>query len=252
MNVKINKSNAKNKANYSENHINSLSLEVETLESHKYPKNKIYEQVPIEENIEKFEIIESNNFCLKLKLLLHNLDELDKKISKPLQTYTPNLAIELIFFLFAKLFNTRVVISYLLIILIYSFARFRNGYLFLVIFFHVLMAAIFTFFIKKLFKRNRPVLEAKRYFNYVREREKSYSMPSGDSLQAGNFVMMIILYLNNNMRYFSILLIPASMTGRVFYNCHYWFDCIIGSILGIIISTTCYYIITKYNLFIRL
>ena len=251
MNVKINKSNSKSKTNYSENHINSLSLEVEAVESHKYPKNKIYEQVPIEESIEKFEIIESNNFCIKLKILLHNLDELDKKISKPLQTYTPNLAIELIFFLFAKLFNTSVVVSYLIIILIYSFAKFKNGYLFLVIFFHVLMAAIFTFIIKNLFKRNRPVLEAKRYFNYVREREKSYSMPSGDSLQAGNFVMMIILYLNCDIKYFSLLLIPASMTGRVFYNCHYWFDCIIGAILGIIISSTCYYIINKFNLFIR-
>ena len=149
MNVKINKSNSKNKTNYPENHINSLSLEVEAVESHKYPKNKIYEQVPIEENVEKFEIKESNNFCLKLKLLLHNLDELDKKISRPLQTYTPNLGIELIFFLFAKLFNTKVVVSYLIIILIYSFAKFKNGYLFSVIFFHVLMAAIFTFFINE-------------------------------------------------------------------------------------------------------
>ena len=76
-------------------------------------------------------------------------------------------------------------------------------------------------------------------------------MPSGDSLQAGNFVMMIILYLNCDIKYFSLLLIPASMTGRVFYNCHYWFDCIIGAILGIIISTTCYYIINKFNLIIK-
>ena len=251
MNVKINKSNSKSKTDYSENHINSLSLEVEALEPQKYPKNKIYEQVPIEESIEKFEIIESNNFCIKLKILLHNLDELDKKISKPLQTYTPNFGIELIFFLFAKLFNTNVVVSYLIIMLIYSFSKFKNGYLFLIIFFHVFMAALFTFFIKRIFKRNRPVLEVKRYFNHVREREKSYSMPSGDSLQAGNFVMMIILYLNCDIKYFSLLLIPASMIGRVFYNCHYWFDCIIGAILGIIISSTCYYIINKFNLIIK-
>ena len=251
MNVKVNKSDSRNQSNYSENHINSLSLEVETLESQKYPKNKIYEQVPIEESIEKFDINESNNFCMKLKMLLHYLDQLDKKISKPLQTYTPNLAIELIFFLFAKMFNTYIVISYLIIILIYSFALYKNGYLFLVIFFHVFVAAFFTSCTKKLVKRNRPVLEVKRYFNYVREREKNYSMPSGDSLQAGNFVMMIILYLNNDIKYFSLLLIPASMIGRVFYNCHYWFDCIIGAILGIIISTTCYYIINKFNLFIK-
>jgi len=251
MNVKINKSNSKNQENYSENHINNISLEVEELGSQKYHKSKIYEQVPIEESIEKFDIIESNNFCMKLKSLLHNLDELDKKISKPLQTYTPNFSIELIFFLFAKVFNTNVVVSYLIIILIYSLAKYKNAYLFLVIFFHVFMAAFFTFFIKRLFKRNRPVLEVKRYFNHVREREKSYSMPSGDSLQAGNFVMMIILYLDCDIKYFSLLLIPASMSGRVFYNCHYWFDCIIGAILGIIISLTCYYIINKFNLFIK-
>ena len=70
-------------------------------------------------------------------------------------------------------------------------------------------------------KRPRPILVTKRYFNL---KEKSYSMPSGDSLQAGIFATMIILYSNNNFRYFSIFLIPAAMLGRIFYNLHYWFD----------------------------
>ena len=85
----------------------------------------------------------------------------------------------------------------------------------------------------------------KRYFKL---KESTHSMPSGDSLQAGIFATMIILYTNNFFKFFGILLIPAAMLGRVFYNLHYWFDCIIGAIMGIFISIGTYTIINKYFL----
>ena len=105
-----------------------------------------------------------------------------------------------------------------------------------------------TLIIKKIIGRERPVLTVKRYFYKVRTKESTNSMPSGDSLQSATFSMMIILYLGNNSRFFSLLFIPMSMSGRVFYNCHYWFDCFIGAFLGIIISYGCYLIINKFNL----
>ena len=56
---------------------------------------------------------------------------------------------------------------------------------------------------------------------------------------------MIILYFDSKLKYFVLLLIPASMSGRVFFNCHYWFDCIIGAILGFFISIFAYLVINK-------
>lgn len=71
-------------------------------------------------------------------------------------------------------------------------------------------------------------------------------MPSGDSYQAAIFSTMIILYIKSNFKYFGILLTPAAMIGRVFYNCHYWFDTIAGAFLGMITSIGVYYIIEYF------
>ena len=77
------------------------------------------EQVPVEENFGK-----AYNTQLETKSCLSNcindLDNFDKKISQPLQTYTPNLYIEIIFLIFAKLFNTLNIILYLLFLFFFS------------------------------------------------------------------------------------------------------------------------------------
>ena len=216
----------------------------------KLQKNKIYEQVPIEESVEQYDTIESKSCCSQLKSCLNYLDNLDKKISKPLQIYTPNFAIECIFFVFSKLFNTETVIIYLFILLICSYLKNHNFYLFLIPFIHVVIGAILTGLLKIIIGRNRPVSTVKRFCNYVRDKETSKSMPSGDSLQSANFAMMAILYFNCNMKYLVLLLIPGVMCGRVYYNCHYWFDCIIGVVLGIFVSIGSYIIINKINLHI--
>ena len=209
----------------------------------KIPKNKVFKQVPFEENQEQYEIIESKSICLRIKICLYYLDNIDKKISKPLQTYTPNLAIELIFYFFAKIFNTLPVISYLVLLLLYSYMK--NTYkVFLIVFSHVISSVIITVILKKIIGRNRPNLNVKRYFNNVNT-ETNKSMPSGDTIQAGTFITMVMLYINFKSKYFTLLLIPGVMCGRVFYNCHYWFDCIIGLILGIFISIGVYFTIIK-------
>ena len=211
-------------------------------DSIKSPNEKIFNQIPIEESMEQFEI-NSKNSCLKT--CLNNLDKIDKTISKPLQTYTPNFVMECIFFIFAKMFNTETVIIYLFFILIFSYVKNKNFCLFFIPFIHVIVGAIFTVLSKSIIGRNRPTLTVKRYFNSVRSKETTKSMPSGDSLQATNFAIMAILYFNSNLKYCALLLIPGVMCGRVYYNCHYWFDCLIGLIFGIFLSIGSYFIINK-------
>ena len=126
--------------------------------------------------------------------------------------------------------------------LIYSFLKCKNGYIALIPMCHVVSGALITIICKIIIRRPRPILSANRYFKL---KENTHSMPSGDSLQAGIFATMIILYNKNIFRFFSILLVPAAMSGRVFYNLHYWFDCIIGALMGIIISILTYGIINK-------
>ena len=205
------------------------------------------EQVPIEENFRKV-----LNTQIETKSCLSNiitdLDNFDKKISQPLQAYTPNFYIEILFLISAKSFNTLNIIFYLVFIFFYSIFIKKNPYIFIIVFIHVIIGLLITLIIKKIIGRERPILTVKRYFYKVRTQELTNSMPSGDSLQSANFSMMIILYLGNNSRFFSLLFIPMSMIGRVFYSCHYWFDCFIGAFLGIIISYGCYLLINKFNL----
>ena len=219
-----------------ENDVNQISLDVIKRE-----------QVPIEENFGK-----SYNAQLETKSCLSNcitdLDNFDKKISQPLQTYTPNVYIEIIFLIFAKVFNTLNIILYLVFLFLYSIFIKKNPYIFIIVFIHVIIGALITLIIKKMIGRERPSLTVKRYFYKVRTKELLNSMPSGDCLQSANFAMMMILYFGSSSRFFSIIFIPMSMIGRVFYSCHYWFDCLIGAFLGIINSFGCYFLINKFNL----
>lgn len=177
-----------------------------------------------------------------MKNIIKVLDNVDKSISKPLHTYSPDFKIECIFYCFARLFNIDTVILYLLSILIFSFLKYKNGYMALIPICHVIVGGLITGLIKFIIKRPRPVLKTKRYFKL---KESTHSMPSGDSLQAGIFATMIILYFNSSLKYFGILLIPTAMLGRVYYNLHYWFDCIIGATMGICISIGTYIVINK-------
>ena len=208
-------------------------------------KDKFQElSVSIEENLEQYQTKEENlNFCTRIKNCIKYLDSIDKRISKPLHTFSPSYTIECIFYCFARLFNIDTVILYLLCSLVYSFWILKNGYLGLIPICHVISGTIFTVISKLIIRRPRPILNTRRYFKL---KENTHSMPSGDSLQAGIFATMIILYSDNIFRFLAIFLIPAAMLGRIFYNLHYWFDCIIGATLGICISVSIYNVINMY------
>ena len=229
-NLNIGSSFEQNTININQKHINLNNI--------KNNKIKIKEiTVPIQEN-EQFQNRPVS--MSSLKNCINYLDNLDKQISKPLHKYTPNFIIECIFYVFARLFNINSVIFYLLCVLVYSFIKYKNGYLAIIPICHVIGGAIFTIVIKVIIRRPRPSIKFKKYFKL---KENTHSMPSGDTLQAAIFATMIILYFKCYLRFFALLLIPAAMLGRIFYNLHYLFDCIIGAILGISISIVTYYII---------
>ena len=248
--LNINDSNLDPVENYGENNIKLDKIqtnvkqeqEVDIISSKK--NNNVNEiSIPIEENFEQFQ--NKKNNVSSIKNCINYFDNLDKELSSPLHNYSPSFKIECIFYCFARLFNIQTVIIYLISIVIYSFLKLKNIYLSLIPITHVICGGLFTIILKLIIRRPRPILKTKRYFKL---KESTHSMPSGDSLQAGIFATMIILYTNNFFKFFGILLIPAAMLGRVFYNLHYWFDCIIGAIMGIFISIGTYTIINKYFL----
>ena len=240
-----NKAQEKASSNYEENDSNSFIVQVDKTVSKdplKFPKNKIFEQVPIEVSEEKFEIIDSKSYSC-----LNYLDNIDKTISKPLQAYPSNPAMEYIFFIFSKIFNYEGIITYLSLLFIYSFLN-NHIYIFLIPLAQVLVGGILTYLLKKFVGRDRPKILAKRYFINVRDKEKTKSMPSGDCLQCAIFMTMVILYFDRNIKYFVLLLFPGVMCSRIYFNCHYLFDCIIGAVIGIFISICSHLIINKINL----
>ena len=235
----ISNSNLNHIDNYGGNNIN-VNQE-STINKTPLQNNNIKEiSIPIEENFEQYQ---KNKTKLSIiNKCINYLDNLDKEISRPLHNYSPSLKIEYIFYFFARLFNIDAVIIYLVCLLIYCFLKLKNGYLSLIPIAHVICGALLTIILKIIIRRPRPILKTKRHFKL---KETTHSMPSGDSLQAGIFTTMIILYNNNTFKYLGILLIPAAILGRIFYNLHYWFDCIIGATLGICISIGSYTIINK-------
>ena len=239
----INDSNLNPIENYGENNKiqtnEKQEQEVNIISSKK--DNNINEiSIPIEENFEQYQN-KKDNFST-IKNCINYLDNLDKELSSPLHNYSPSFKIECIFYCFARLFNIEPVIIYLICIVLYSLLKLKNIYLSLIPITHVICGGLLTIIIKLIIRRPRPILKTKRFFKL---KESTHSMPSGDSLQAGIFTTMIILYTKSFFKFFGILLIPAAMLGRVFYNLHYWFDCIIGAIMGICISIGTYTIINK-------
>ena len=244
----INKSYSKRK----DNHDINLEIDIKQMESNEN-KNDINNEIqnkndfkelsiPVEGNFQDFQQNEDKNYGEKLNDMINYLDKFDKKISMPLHSFSPSFEIECIFYCFARLFNIDTIIIYLLSTIIYFYVRNKNAYMALIPICHVICGALFTMVTKSTIKRPRPILSTNRYFKL---KESNHSMPSGDSLQAGIFATMIILYNTSVYRFLGILLIPAAILGRIFYNLHYWFDCLIGAASGIIISIVTYDVINK-------
>ena len=109
---------------------------------------------------------------------------------------------------------------------------------------HVITMLIITLITKHIFGRPRPIPRdsVKRRLN-CRSKETNCSMPSGDSMQCANFAIVIIYYFNN---YYGLMLIHFVMFSRVFYFCHYIFDTVVGTLIGLGASCAMYYILNLF------
>lgn len=198
--------------------------------------NSIYNQ---NQNSTEYDfLISEDKFQLKIKepstSFLEKLDSYDKKLSSYIHNLEINCFLEYLIYIFARMYNVDTITSYFILTFIY-FAYFYNNYTFIIKpLIHVLVTLIITLVTKNIFKRPRPNIKenVKRIFN-CRNKETNYSMPSGDSMQSANFAILILFYLGN---FSGFILIPFVMFARIFYFCHYIFDTVIGTLVGLCVS----------------
>ncbi len=225
----------------------SSTEETESILSEEKKEDKNYNT--IDENSEK--IILSTEKQVKLydpsQSPLSKIDQYDKNLSNYIQTLEVNSIIEFIIYIFARLFNPDLMISYFIILFIYHLYYYNNYTFIIKPLIHVLVTLIITLVTKSIFKRPRPNIKenVKRIFN-CRNKETNYSMPSGDSMQSANFAILTLFYLGN---FFGFILIPFVMFARIFYFCHYILDTVIGTLVGLCVSWALVYPLKLITLF---
>ena len=186
------------------------------------------------------------NLTTPSESILSKIDQYDKNFSQYIYNLEFNKYIEFIIFIFARLFNPDFMICYFILMFSY-FAIFQHNYTFIIKpLCHVLLALIITVITKYIFGRKRPDINPNviRRHN-CRSRENNCSMPSGDSMQCASFAVLFVCYFGN---FFGFILIPFVMFSRVFYFCHFIMDTIIGTLMGLIISSCIAYPLKKITI----
>jgi len=175
---------------------------------------------------------------LKYYKILKNVDTYDKHISDKIHSLEIDPLKERLVYLSARLFNPDFITFYFLAILISQY--YINDELQFVVkpLIHTLFLLLITLFLKKLTARPRPSQKknVKRLYD-LRQYEKNCSMPSGDSLQSANWAIILFCYFNC---WLGFILIPFVMFARIYYFCHYLFDTIVGSAIGLTFSYLIY------------
>ena len=177
---------------------------------------------------------------------LIKLDHYDKYYSKYIHELEVNMKVEIFIYIFARIFNYDIIILFYILLFLYQYIINNNIFFVIKPIIHVLIIFLLTMILKCSIKRPRPEIneKVKRIYN-VRKYEANHSMPSGDSMQAGNFAIIILIYFNS---YFGFIIIPFVMFARVFYFCHYILDTVVGAIIGIIVSWFLVYPLLENNL----
>lgn len=194
----------------------------------------------IDSSVTMYEVLQLKNIDNnpkeeKDKTLLNNLlskiDSYDKHLSNYIHILELNYILENIIYIFGRLFNSDIIIIFYISLFLYQSFMNKNYYYIIKPFIHLFIVFILTGVLKCSFKRPRPEINksVKRVHN-LRKKEKNFSMPSGDSMQAANFAVVGLFYFN--ISYFGFFVIPFVMFSRIFYFCHYFFDTLIGALIG--------------------
>jgi len=178
------------------------------------------------------------------KTLLQQIDFIDKHLSSMIHDLNLGKDLDLIIYILARLFNPDFIVSYFVLILSYKVYSSSDYYFVLKPIASTVFCLTITLFLKKHFGRTRPDYSKKSNRIYdLRKHENNCSMPSGDSLQAANFSVILCLYFKSNLGFF---LVPFVMFARVYFYCHFISDTIVGAILGIFSSSLVYCLINVY------
>ena len=141
-------------------------------------------------------------------------------------------ALEYIFAMFALNFNKETVPF------LYSLALLLMPYSIRNMLFCALLppsGLLITYLLKRLISRPRPTLYPPRFEALIfdfRGQEKNHSMPSGDSIQAVTFWLLLWDYGFVSW-WASAIFGGLTMMARVYYMCHYPSDTIVGASVGI-------------------
>ena len=183
----------------------------------------------------------------KIKSFLSKIDSFDRNISSYIYELELNKIFENIIYIFGRIFNPDMMIIFYSFVFLYQSFRYNNYYYLLKPAIHVFTVFFLSGFLKYIIKRPRPEInkKSKRLYN-LRKKEKNFSMPSGDSIQAANFAIMALFYFN--ISFFGFILIPFVMFSRIFYFCHYLFDTIIGAFIGLSVSFGLIYLLRLLNI----
>ena len=178
----------------------------------------------IKENKNKF--INNNSVINKF---LNYTDKIDRQLSKPIHNSKLNDNIEHVLFIFGRMFSPEFIAAYITLLGLISLIKYHNIYLIVRPLINVLLGLVLVIFIKKIIGRPRPNFNPIKKYQ-LRKRETNCSMPSGDSFQAALFATML---LNDFNCYYGFILVPFVMYARIYFNCHFLFDTIIGALIGI-------------------
>ena len=167
--------------------------------------------------------------------ILAKCDKFDKNLSNYIHEMEVNIGLERIIYIFARIFNSDLIIAFYILLFLYESIFNKNYYFVIKPLIHVFVIFVLTGILKYSLKRPRPEINknVKRKYNF-RDKETNFSMPSGDSMQAANFAIICLFYLFGN--YIGFIIIPLVIFARIFYFCHYLFDTIVGAIVGLSVS----------------
>ena len=209
------------------------------------------ESIMVLDEIEQFAISEKTEEKTKrvsfIKNTLTKIDTLDKKISNYIHTLELNIILENIIYIFGRLFNPDIMTIFYLSVLFYQMIINKNYFYIIKPLIHLTVALILTMILKYSFKRPRPEINSKvKRLHNLRIKEKNFSMPSGDSMQAANFAIVALFYFH--ISFLGFLIIPFVMFARIFYFCHYFFDTLVGALIGGGISLGLVFPLKKLNM----
>ena len=203
------------------------------------------------DNIEQFTLSEKDEIQNKKTGFINNtlskIDSCDKKLSNHIHTLELNNLLENIIYIFARLFNPDIMTIFYVLVILYQAIFHKNFFFVIKPLIHLTVVFIISTILKYSFKRPRPEIKpnVKRLHN-LRKKEKNFSMPSGDSMQAANFAIVALFYFN--ISFLGFLIIPFVMFARIFYFCHYFFDTLVGALIGGGVSLGLVFPLKKLNL----